>query len=327
MRLFTTAYLLLLIYIIAALLFWGHSLNQHSQRLYEQDVVLLHYQLDSMRNPHLYDVARDRLAERRATRTKQYLGEGITFLVVILVGAGVVYTSFRRSIRLSRQQNNFMLSVTHELKSPIAAMKLNLQTLKRHQLTEAQQDQLRDRCLAEANRLNDLCNNMLLASQIEGRQYKATTEDIDLSDLVEQSVEDYAIRYPQRFDEDVRPGCHLRGDRLLLQMAINNLLENAVKYTPSDAPVHVRLFRRKNDAVLQVMDEGPGVPDSEKKKIFNKFYRVGNENTRKAKGTGLGLYLTRSIVRQHKGRISVRDAESRGSIFEVCLPLSRNVNT
>ena len=106
-----------------------------------------------------------------------------------------------------------------------------------------------------------------------------------------------------------------------MEMALNNLLENAVKYTPADKPVSVSLLRKKHIAQLQVADEGPGIPDKEKPKIFNKFYRVGNEETRKSKGTGLGLYLTARIVKQHKGKISISDNQPRGSVFEISLPL------
>jgi signal transduction histidine kinase len=110
------------------------------------------------------------------------------------------------------------------------------------------------------------------------------------------------------------------GDMLLLHLAVNNLLENAVKYTPSDSVIHVRLSSDQNQVVLQVIDNGKGVPDSEKRKIFSKFYRIGDEDTRATKGTGLGLYLTKRIVKQHKGHITVRDNQPRGAIFQITLP-------
>ena len=213
-----------------------------------------------------------------------------------------------------------MLSVTHELKSPIAAMKLNLQTMEKHKLDEDKRKQLLDRCIKESNRLNDLCNNMLFASQLEGRQYKPARETFDLSELVEDAVQDYASRYPRKFDQDIITGCKITGDKVMLHMAINNLLENAVKYTPADKPIMITLETKGNTAVLNVMDQGVGISDNEKKKIFNKFYRVGNEESRKSKGTGLGLYLTNKIVLQHKGRITVKNNAPSGSVFEICLP-------
>ncbi len=321
MRFFTTVYILLLVYIIAALVFWSISLQKQSRVIYGLELSTLHEKIDSTRNPQEYYTQLKVLDDKLESRHKQYIGEGSTFMLVILIGAAVVYSSFRRSIRLSRQQNNFMLSVTHELKSPIAAMKLNLQTLERHQLDEEKKKLLTGRCVHEANRLNDLCNNMLLASQMEGRQYVAAKEKLHLSELVEKAVSDYSGRYPGRFAKGVIDDVTINGDRLLMEMALNNLLENAVKYTPADKPVSVSLLRKKHTAQLQVADEGPGIPDKEKPKIFNKFYRVGNEETRKSKGTGLGLYLTARIVKQHKGKISISDNQPRGSVFEISLPL------
>ena len=156
---------------------------------------------------------------------------------------------------------------------------------------------------------------------MEGKQYKPQKERLNFSDLVEDSVEHYANRYPQRFEEDIESDCVLNGDKLMLQLAINNLLENAVKYTPSDKPIKIVLDKKQNCAVLQVIDEGQGIPDEEKKKIFNKFYRIGNENSRTSKGTGLGLYLTCRILKQHKGRINVKNNLPNGSVFEMLIPL------
>jgi len=318
MRLFTTLYILLLVYIVAALLFWGISLEKQSILIYEQQQTSLREHIDPAQEPAAYREGLAYLEQKKRSRTTQYVAEGITSLLVILTGAAVVYTSFRRNILLSRQQHNFMLSVTHELKSPIAAMKLNLQTLEKYELDEAQRGKLLERCITEANRLNDLCNNMLIASQMEGHQYIATAESLDLSALTEQAVDDYSQRHPGRFTGDIPPGIAFTGDHLLLQLALGNLLENAVKYT--DGPVQVTLCRKGNIISLKVADQGTGIADQEKRKIFGKFYRIGNENTRRKKGTGLGLYLTHIIVRQHRGQLTVKDNKPQGAVFEITLP-------
>ena len=322
MRIFSSLYLLLLGYTIAALVFWGFSLGKQSQQIYEQQVVMLSTTIDSATHPYIYNYRLAELKHNRENRVKQYLGEGGTFLFVILIGAFVVSRSIKRSLRLSRQQNNFMLAVTHELKSPIAAMKLNLQTLEKHNLDEDKRRLLIERCIRESNRLNDLCNNMLLASQIEGRQYKAAHEQLDFAEMVEESVEDYAARYyPRVFEEDITEHCKLYGDRTMLQIVVNNLLENAVKYAPADKPIQIVLYTRNEQAYLQVMDQGAGIPNEEKRKVFTKFYRLGNEESRKTKGTGLGLYLVSKIIYQHKGHIALKDNQPNGLIFEVSVPL------
>lgn len=321
MRFFNTIYILLLCYIIAALLFWGYSLHKQSNTIYEQQMLHLRTQVDSIgHNGDFLSSSKD-LAHRRERRRKQYIGEGSTFLAVIFIGAAIVYSSFRRSIRLSRQQNNFMLSVTHELKSPIAAMKLNLQTLEKYQLDEEKKHLLIDKCIIEANRLNDLCNNMLLASQMEGRQHKAVKEKLNFAQLATEVVNEYTQRYPLRFITNINAQqANLTADKLMLQMAMNNLLENALKY--SQAEIKVDVHQKGNSVFFTITDEGVGIADDEKNKVFNKFYRVGNEDTRRTKGTGLGLYLTQKIIKAHKGKITIRDNKPTGAIFELCLPLA-----
>ena len=320
MRFFTTVHIMLLLYVIAALVFWGISLNKQSKIIYAQEYSILRSEVDSMASPQEFKERSTAIEEKLESRKKQYIGEGSTFFIVILIGAAVVYTSFRRRLRLSRQQNNFMLSVTHELKSPIAAMKLNLQTLDKHKLDEEKKELLIGRCITESNRLNDLCNNMLLASQIEGGQHRTAKETLDFSHLIMDSFEEFAHRYNRSFTEDIESGIKIHGDRLLLQMAVNNLLENAVKYTPADKTISIRLYRKGAKAHLEVIDEGVGIREEEKGKVFNKFYRIGNEETRQTKGTGLGLYITSKIVKQHHGRITIKDNKPTGAIFEICIP-------
>lgn len=320
MRFFTSIYTLLLLYTISALLFWGFSLARQSRIIYDIERASLTEKVDSLREPETYARKLGELNRRLDSRRKQFTGEGSVLLIILLTGAAVVYTSLQRRVRLQRQQNNFMLAVTHELKTPIAAIKLSLQTLLRPQLTDAQRSQLLIRSIQESDRLAELCNNMLITSQIEGRQYKKLTEHIDLSDIVEHAADIYTARYPDRITTSIQTGCSVKGDTLLLQLALNNLLENAVKYTPADTPIEVRLVKAQGGMILQVADNGTGIPDREKRRIFTKFYRIGDETTRQTKGTGLGLYLTRHIVKQHKGRISIRDNVPQGAVFQIFLP-------
>lgn len=321
MKIFTTLYVLLLAYIVAALVFWGISLYKQSERIYDQEMLHLHSVIDSTAHPKDYREARLGFEDKRVRRIKQYVGEGSTFLLIILIGAGVVYSSYRRGARLSRQQNNFMLSVTHELKSPIAAMKLNLQTLEKHKLDEEKRAMLIGKCISESNRLNDLCNNILMASQMEGNQYKPVFERLNFSEFIEAGLSSYSLRYPDRMvikhnvNEPV-----IAADKLMLQMAVNNLIENALKY--SSEPVLIHCFVKSRKLYFRVCDKGPGIPDAEKQRIFRKFYRIGVEKTRTSKGTGLGLYITEKIITEHKGKITVKDNRPKGSVFEIELPLA-----
>jgi signal transduction histidine kinase len=219
---------------------------------------------------------------------------------------------------LQQQQQNFMMAVTHELKTPIAVARLNLETMQKYSLDPEKQKKLIRTTLEETSRLNFLTNNILIASQLEGGGYQFLKEELDLSDLLKDCMQDFRNRFPEReFSERIEPDADIKGDPLLLQILINNLLENAVKYSPKESPITATL--KKNDSVLQleIADEGPGIPDEEKKKIFSKFYRIGSETTRKTKGTGLGLYLCSKIADDHNADILVTNNTPRGSIFAV----------
>lgn len=320
MRLISVLYFLLLGYMVTSLLFWGHSLDKQSDIIYKNDIYVLNRNIDSLAQPDFYRTELSSIKERENTRKRQYLGEGTTFLIIILIGASVVYSSIRNNNKLVKQQTNFILSITHELKSPIAAIKLNLQTLTKRKLDEEMQSKLLERSITESNRLDDLCNNLILASQMENRHFKPENEQFDFSALLIQSVKMYEVRDKHQFIADIQQECFAVGDKLLWSLAINNLIENATKYASTDTKITVSLHQQDADLVMCVEDEGEGISDEEKGKIFNKFYRVGNENSRKTKGTGLGLYLTSKIIQQNKGAIIVRDNQPKGTIFEVVFP-------
>ena len=270
-----------------------------------------------------YQLARNKIENEKKRKTTQYIGEGGTFLILIIAGAVLVFRAVRRQFRQSQLQHNFMMAITHELKTPIAITKLNLETLQKHKLEESQQKKLIANTIQEASRLNDLCNNMLLASQIESGGYLIMNEQLNLSNVVKECIHDFVIRYPsRRIESSVEESVFVSGDMLLIQMAANNLLENAIKYSPRDRPVIVSLTTLDNKISLCVTDQGKGVSDDEKQKIFLKYFRSGNQHTKEAKGTGLGLFLTKNIVEQHHGTIQVLNNLPQGSIFEINLPLS-----
>lgn len=309
-------YLFLFIYIIAAIIFWGSALNSLNNQLYEADIKLLATQKEQLTNEN-YKKLEQQLLEKQQTRTRQYMGEGAVFLLVILVGAAVVYSSIKRVNRLSKLQNNFMLSVTHELKSPIAGVKLNLQTLLRKNIPENKKEVLILRAINESNRLNELCNNLLLASQMEGNKLQLNMESFSISELCLQVIEEMESRSPHELIADVKENCTISGDAVLIKIAINNLVENAIKYSPANGAITLSLKELDQQVSIAVKDQGVGVPDNEKLKIYNKFYRVGEENSRKTKGTGLGLYLTSEIAKLHKAHLVVSDNTPQGTIFEL----------
>jgi signal transduction histidine kinase len=318
----TILYWALLIYIVAALVWWFITLEQQNDIMHGFKLSQLKNTVDSITTPDLYNNEFNRINSEYKRKTVKYLGEGTIFLLLILVGAAFVYRSVKRQFNIDRQQQNFMMAVTHELKTPISVIKLNLETLQKYALDAERQKKLIGVMLKETSRLNLLTNNILVASQLEGHRYQFSREELDLSDLLKDCIQDFRTRFPERqFDSHIEQGVDIKGDALLLQMMINNLLENATKYSPKDTPITAILKREGNIVQLEIIDGGPGIADAEKEKIFSKFYRIGNESTRKTQGTGLGLYLCSKIAADHNADILVTNNIPRGSIFAVSFKL------
>ena len=308
----TGVYWFLLVYIIAALVWWFIILENQSSLMSDLKV----RQLDPEAPAYQSKLTAIQL-EKNRNQTK-YVLEGITFLALILVGAVFVYRAVRRQINMQQQQQNFMMAITHELKTPIAVAQLNLETMLKYQLDENRTQKLLQMTLQELKRLNDLANNVLVSSQLEDGRYKISREEIDLSALVRNSIQEFKVRFPDwNWEMELQEETDIIGDSLLLEIMVNNLLENAVKYSPKGKMIKARVYKKDSSVLLEVSDEGPGIPDDEKPKIFQKFYRIGNEQTRTKKGTGLGLYLCRKIAEDHNADILVTDNSPAGSNFIV----------
>jgi two-component system sensor histidine kinase CiaH len=314
----TILYWTLLIYIVAALVWWFITLEKQNDMMQDLKINQLKGVVDSHTVPALYNTELQKINKEHKKNKAKYIGEGTIFLLLICVGAVFVYRYVRRQFYMQQQQQNFMMAVTHELKTPISVVKLNLETMQKYSLDGEKQKRMIGVMLNETSRLTFLTNNILVASQLEGGGYKFSKEDLDLSDLLKDCIQDFRSRFPERiFRSEIQQSADVKGDALLLQMMINNLLENAVKYSPKETPILAVLTKEKDSIQLQVIDEGPGIADEEKKKVFSKFYRVGNEATRKTQGTGLGLYLCNKIAHDHNADISVTNNIPHGSKFTV----------
>ncbi len=312
-RTFVTAvYWFLLFYIAAALAFWFFELEKQNREMME-----LRLSRVDPRDPG-FAMEKEAIQKEASRKTRQFQAEGITFLVLILLGAMYMYRSVRRQLRLQQQEQNFMMAVTHELKTPIAIAQLNLETLLKHQLDEERRSKLIRMTLQETNRLNQLASNILVSAQLEGRRYRISKDDLDFSSLVNRSAADFSQRFTDRIWKiEVEENIDINGDGFLLEMMVNNLIENAVKYSKKDSKIEIRLNASGSKIILQVADTGEGIPVSERKQIFQKFYRIGSEDTRSTKGTGLGLYICSRIAADHKGKIRVTDNNPKGTLFTI----------
>lgn len=247
------------------------------------------------------------------------LGEGSVFIFLFVVGAYQLHKAINKERKLHDQQKNFLLSVTHELKSPLASIKLYTETIIKRDLDKEHRDAFLLNSLKDIERLDDLVENMLLATKIDNKSYTFPKEEFNLSKLVEKvadRLQVYSCK-TQTINLSVEPEVYLRGDKFALTSVVTNLIENAIKYSPECAEVDVHLSKKGGPIVFSVADHGIGISDAEKSRIFDKFYRVGSEDTRKTKGTGLGLYIVKHVLDKHQAIIKVKSNHPSGTNFEV----------
>lgn len=254
---------------------------------------------------------------------RMVIGESMALILSVLAGIYIIYHAYRREMGSARQQRNFLLSITHELKSPIAGIRLVLETLMRRELKPEQVQRLGDNAIKEVDRLTGLVEDLLLSARLE-TAYDPHFEPLDLDELLQDVLHRIAAKYPA-FEWQYSSSDHIpaiRADKTGIVSVVTNLLENAAKYSTPPASIGLSLHNLQNQLVeIRVTDEGMGIPAQEKQRIFDKFYRVGNEDTRQTKGTGLGLFIVRETVKAHRGKIRVADHHPRGTVFSITLPM------
>jgi signal transduction histidine kinase len=261
------------------------------------------------------------LQKKKRAQTYMIVGEGTVFLLLLLYGLHRIRQAQEKELALNRQQKNFFLSITHELKTPIAATKLQLQTLQKQKLDESTRMELLRKALEETERLNALIDNVLLASSLESGEFTFRKEKQDISSLIDAVCHRYYRHYIEKgqLKTDIAPGVAAEVDGQAFTSVITNLIDNAIKYSPGEPDILVSVELQGGRPLMTVRDQGAGIKSEDKGKIFTRFYRGGNELTRSSKGTGLGLFIVDYIARMHGAEVSVRDNRPRGSIFEIRL--------
>ena len=249
---------------------------------------------------------------------------GATFLVLILAGVVFYMVHSIKAVNLNQRQANFIDSVTHELKSPIASLKLYLQTLNRRSIPPEKVGAFYDTMLEDIERLDHLINHLLEAGRLDRRRDDAEEGDVRLDKVLAGCAQSVALLYrlpPDTIKVKSVP-CTVRGLHGDIEIIFRNLIDNAVKYSGKDPEVRVHLRVKYNDeAAIEVSDNGPGIPISQRRKIFGRFVRLGLELQREKPGTGLGLYLVRTLVRRMRGDVRVKDPpKGTGTVFLVTLP-------
>jgi len=252
------------------------------------------------------------------------LATGSVILAAMLAGVIAYLTLTVKAFNLNRRQSNFIDAVTHELKSPIASLKLYLQTLGRLSVDEQQQKDFHRFMLEDVERLDSLINHLLDTARIDRHQEVETKERIELDDLLAQCSRSACLRHTVSEDTvtlECPAGLIIYSQWVQLEILFRNLIDNAIKYggTPPEVMVTVKTTE-KDQVVVSVIDNGNGIPANQKRKVFGRFVRLGNELERSRTGTGLGLYLVRNVTRSLGGSVQVLDrAEHSGTEFSVTL--------
>ncbi len=248
---------------------------------------------------------------------------GSAMFLLVLVGVIVYLVLAIKTINLNRRQSNFVDSVTHELKSPIASLKLCLQTLGRHHLSAEEQSSFLSYMIEDVERLDELISHLLAAGQIGDQRPSQSGERLDLEQFIRETTRTVLQRHALAEDAaafSLVP-CRVIGNRIELEMIVRNLLDNAVKYGGQPLRILVSLWVDRF-ICIQVDDNGAGIPRNERNRVFGRFVRLGAELERRQKGTGLGLYIVRTLIERMGGDIVVGESPMKGARFTVRLPLA-----
>jgi signal transduction histidine kinase len=254
---------------------------------------------------------------------------GIVFFALLIAGMVVNTIFLVRELRRSEQHDSFINAVTHELKTPIASIRLHLETLQRRQLAEERKQEFYKLMLSDADRLTDTVEQVLKAGRAGDKKAGREKADVDFSQLVHECMEVIRTRYHLqtenlRYEEPASNGngLHVRGSVDDLRTAVSNVLDNAVKYSGEHVDVRIRLESPdEKKLVLKVQDQGVGIAPEDLKRIFKRFHRLAPRSLAHVKGTGLGLFIVKSIAKKHGGRaFATSEGEGQGTTVVIELP-------
>ncbi len=245
------------------------------------------------------------------------------FLLILGAGCLYLYRSVSRQHLLNIQQQNFLQTISHEMKTPIGSIISSLSNVQNYDLERQMETKMVGNAMTSARRLDGLVNKILTAAKLDNNSMTYVIEETDMSMLTKEVVRRFKNRIGEtrQVTTQIEEDLLVDGDSSALISIIGNLLDNAHKYSDDDSKISLKLFQtKKNKISLEVADEGLGIPDEHKEEVFKRFYRVGTEETRSTKGSGLGLFIVQKLVTMHKGTIKVKDNTPKGSIFVIEMP-------
>jgi signal transduction histidine kinase len=269
--------------------------------------------------------ARQRLDDIAGQRIRMFIAEGVFFSLLLLAGVLYMYRTLQTEIAVEQRQSVFISATSHELKTPITSLQLYVDTLFERKLSAEQLQDVLATMRQDVSRLDDLIESLLHAQALMKERESKPLQPTDLSDETRIAIEEMKSRFnPDKhpLNVDLDFGLTALADPQRWQLIVKNLLDNAHKYSPDGGVIDVFLTRTDDTARLTVTDQGLGFPESEAERIFERFYRIGSEDTRKTQGTGLGLFLVREISRSFHGRAFASTAgPGKGATFTVEVPL------
>lgn len=303
---------------LAALCWWTYLLYSKNEIIYNQQQSI--YIITGIEESE----ALTNLEEEHYRQRNMIIAEGFVFGLALIVGITLMWIIYKRDLKNTERQHNFLLAVTHELKSPLASIKLALETIKKRDLSRNQNLIISDNGITEVDRLHKQLDNILDATSIDHKYTveKHTTTLVELLNYIKHqrssTLDEGRVTYTVTTEDTQGRSIDIDINGVL--KIAKNLIENALKYSESHVEVKLslvdRIFR------LTVSDEGPGIAPNEKQAIFKRFYRVGSEETRKSTGTGLGLFIVKQIVDKNQGKVTIQDNTPSGSVFQVELNIS-----
>ncbi|MFT7670142.1 MAG: signal transduction histidine kinase [Planctomycetota bacterium] len=268
----------------------------------------------------------DELISLRHRRLIRYGSEGTFLLLVFIAGIATLASSLRQSTELLRRQENFVAAVSHEFKTPLASIKLSAETLLLREVSLENQRKLADRVVQDTERLEAMVTNILKTGMVDEGQLHLRAEDLLLQEIIAPLAHKrgcqahmHSVDVQAEIDESLAVSC----DRNAFFSVIDNLLSNAIKSVTAKGGGQVKVFAvaEGKEVRIDVVDNGLGFDTVENKKLFEKFYRPGEELRRRTEGTGLGLFVVKSLVEGSGGRIQARsDGDGQGATFSLWLP-------
>ncbi len=301
------------VYVVLQLIWWGLLLYRINNE------TVSNFSIGANYNSDLRAIGAAAIQTKRDKRVAMIIGEGAVFLALLGFGIYQVRRSFKKEADLNHVQNNFLMSITHELKTPIASARLQLETLEKHVLDSAQRKLIANNAIKDTDRLEALVDNILMVSKFEHNAIKVVNTVFNLSQHVSEFVTQYkhGLGNKHLWQLDLQANCTIHSDPLIWHTILNNIIDNARKYAPIGSEIVVRLKQQGGQVELAIMDQGIGISENDRRNVFEKFYRVDTEAVRQSKGTGLGLYIVHKLCIALDIKIAIENNLPSGSIFSL----------